>query len=65
MPTVAVIDGIKIQLYWDDHPPSHFHAEYGEYRASIEIETLKILRGYLPTPQYRKVVAGQDKKEAT
>jgi len=32
---VANIDGIKIQFYWDDHPPSHFHAEFGEYRAQI------------------------------
>ena len=57
MPTVAVIDGIRIQVYWDDHPPSHFHAEYGEYRASIEIKTLKIIAGGLPRAQYRKVVA--------
>jgi len=23
-------DGIRITIYFDDHPPSHFHAEYGE-----------------------------------
>ena len=57
MPTVATIDGIKIKLYWDEHPPSHFHAEYGEYRAIIAIDSLEILEGYIPRPQYRKVVA--------
>jgi hypothetical protein len=57
MPTVAIIDGIKIQFYWDDHSPAHFHAEYGEYRARIVIESLKTLNGYLPAPQLRKVVA--------
>jgi hypothetical protein len=48
MATVARIDGIKIQFYWDDHPPAHFHAEYGEYRAQIAIDSLRIIKGYLP-----------------
>jgi hypothetical protein len=55
MTTVARIDGIKIQLYWDDHPPAHFHAEYGEYRAKIAIQTLQIIKGYIPNAQLRKV----------
>jgi Domain of unknown function (DUF4160) len=57
MPTVAVVDGIKIQVYWDEHPPSHFHAEYGEYRAQITIDRLRIIKGYIPNAQYRKVIA--------
>ena len=56
MPTVATIDGIKIQFYWDEHPPSHFHAEYAEYQAQIEIGSWRILEGDIPRPQYRKVV---------
>jgi uncharacterized protein DUF4160 len=56
MPKVATIDGIKIQFYWDEHPPSHFHAEYAEYRAQIALDDLRIMRGYIPRPQYRKVV---------
>jgi hypothetical protein len=57
MPTVAQINGIKIQFYWDDHPPAHFHAEYGEYRAQIAIDSLRVMRGTIPASQYRKVVA--------
>ena len=57
MPTVSTIDGIKIQVYWDDHPPPHFHAEYGDYRASIAIDGLRMIHGYIPVPQFRKVVA--------
>jgi hypothetical protein len=57
MPIVAVLDGIKIQFYWDDHPPAHFHAEYGEFRASVAIDSLRIIAGYIPASQYRKVVA--------
>jgi hypothetical protein len=56
MPTVATFDGIKIQFYWDEHPPPHFHAEVGEYRAMIDIETLEIIVGHIPRPQLRKVV---------
>ena len=55
MATVARFDGIKIQFYWDDHPPAHFHAEYGEYRAKIAIESSEIIKGYIPAPQLRKV----------
>ena len=35
-------------MYFDDHPPPHFHAYYGEYRASISIDTLEIREGRLP-----------------
>ncbi len=35
-------------MYFNDHNPAHFHAEYGEYEALIEIETLAVLRGELP-----------------
>ncbi len=57
MPTVAIVEGIKIQFYWDDHPPSHFHVEYGDYRAQIAISSLRILNGYIPKAQHRKIVA--------
>jgi hypothetical protein len=56
MPTVAIVDGIKIQFYWDEHPPPHFHVEYADDIAVIDIETLEILEGHLPRPQYRKLV---------
>jgi hypothetical protein len=45
------------RFYHDEHPPAHFHAEYAEHVAMIGIETLEILEGSLPRPQYRKVVA--------
>jgi hypothetical protein len=56
MATVAQVEGIKIQFYWDDHPPAHFHAEYAEYRAQIAIESLRIIKGYIPNAQFRKVI---------
>jgi hypothetical protein len=35
-------------MYFNDHEPAHFHAEYGEYEALIEIDSLAVLRGELP-----------------
>jgi len=64
MPAVAIVDGIKIQFYNDEHPPSHFHVEYAEHQAMIDIDTLEILKGYLPRPQYRKVVAWAKPRKA-
>ena len=40
--------GLIIRMYYDDHPPPHFHVQYGEYRAKITIDTQAVLTGYLP-----------------
>lgn len=63
MPVVAVIDEIKIWFYNDDHPPPHFHAEYAEFDALIEIGSLEIIVGALPRPQYRKVRAWAETRQ--
>lgn len=56
MPTIETIDGIKILLYSNDHAPPHFHVWYGEYKAMIDIETLDIIKGELPSKAMKKVV---------
>lgn len=48
MPEVARFFGIAIRMYFHDHEPPHFHAQYGEFEALVEIETLATLRGELP-----------------
>jgi uncharacterized protein YabN with tetrapyrrole methylase and pyrophosphatase domain len=35
-------------MYFKEHSPPHFHAKYGEYRASFSIEELKIIQGNMP-----------------
>jgi hypothetical protein len=42
-------------MYFDDHLPPHFHAEYNEFEVLIEIKTLKIYAGFLPNKQFKKV----------
>jgi hypothetical protein len=46
MPVVHIIESIKILLYFDDHLPPHFHAQYNEYELLVEIETLEVYAGY-------------------
>jgi hypothetical protein len=48
MPTLSTFYGILIQMYWQEHPPPHFHALYAEYEAQIDIRTLEIIEGSLP-----------------
>jgi len=35
-------------IVFDDHAPSHFHAEYGEYELVITISPIKIIKGDAP-----------------
>ena len=35
-------------MYYDDHPPPHFHAIYGEFEAHIGLDPLEVIKGKLP-----------------
>jgi hypothetical protein len=48
MPEISRFFGIVIRMFHNDHVPPHFHAEYGEHEALIEIETLDVYAGSLP-----------------
>ncbi|MFW6012517.1 MAG: DUF4160 domain-containing protein [bacterium] len=48
MPELSRFYGIVIRMYFDDHPPPHFHAQYGSDQAIIGIDGLAVLRGKLP-----------------
>jgi hypothetical protein len=55
MPVVAIIDGVKIMFFFDDHAPPHFHVEFAEYKAQIRLDTLDVLEGRLPAPKMEAV----------
>jgi hypothetical protein len=40
MPEISRFFGIVIKMFYDDHNPPHFHAEYGSDVALIDIRTL-------------------------
>jgi len=48
MPRISYFYGITIRIYYDEHPPPHFHALYGDEVGQIEIETGKLIGGSLP-----------------
>jgi hypothetical protein len=48
MPIISRFFGIIIRMFFNEHAPPHFHAEYGEYRAVINTRTLEVMEGRLP-----------------
>ncbi|MBW4520820.1 MAG: DUF4160 domain-containing protein [Scytolyngbya sp. HA4215-MV1] len=47
MPEISRFFGIIIAMYYNDHPPPHFHVRYGQQKAIIEIQSLSVLEGKL------------------
>jgi len=64
MPTVAIVDGAKIQFFAQEHPPPHFHIAFAEYRAQIEIDSLRVLKGNMPTAKLRDVISWAETRQA-
>ena len=48
MPEISRFLGIVIKMFFDDHNPPHFHAEYGDELALIDIRNLSVFSGRLP-----------------
>ena len=57
MPTISIFGGIKISMFYRDHNPPHFHAEYAGYRALIDIQNTYVIEGSLPNRQLKFVLA--------
>jgi hypothetical protein len=56
MPEISKFYGIRIEMFFNDHNPPHFHAKYGEHKAEIDIRALGILRGWLPATAQALVI---------
>jgi hypothetical protein len=48
MPEISRFFGIIVVMYFDEHNPPHFHVRYGEDRAVISINELKLMEGKIP-----------------
>jgi hypothetical protein len=48
MPEISRFLGIVIKIFFDDHNPPHFHAEYGDNLALFDIRNLSLFSGHLP-----------------
>ncbi len=47
MPEISRFLGIVIKMFFDDHNPPNFHAEYGGDLALIDIRSLAVFSGRL------------------
>ena len=47
MPELSRFFGIIILMYYNDHPPPHFHVRYGRQKAIVSVESLAVLEGRL------------------
>lgn len=57
MPEISRFFGIIIKMYFDEHNPPHFHAEFGEYRSTFSIETGQMIQGDFPPKKAALVTA--------
>jgi len=48
VPEICRFYGIVIKMYFADHAPPHFHAEYAEHEVRIAINTMAVITGSLP-----------------
>lgn len=55
MPIISRFLGIVITMYWQDHAPPHFHAKYGEYKITVDIQN-GIVEGKFPKRALKHVL---------
>jgi len=48
MPEICRFYGIIIKMFFDEHNPPHFHAEYGSNEVLIDIRTFSVFAGKFP-----------------
>jgi hypothetical protein len=48
MPEISRFLGIIIKMFYDEHNPPHFHAEYGSDMVLIDIRNLSVFSGRVP-----------------
>jgi hypothetical protein len=48
MPTISAFYGLLIRMFFNDHAPPHFHVQYAEFNATVDIQSLTIASGTLP-----------------
>ena len=56
MPVVSMFFGIIITFNFNDHNPPHFHARYGEHKATFSLDG-ELQEGSLPNKQLKLVQA--------
>lgn len=55
MPEISLFYGIRVTMYYDEHNPPHFHAEYNGNKAIVDICNARIIKGALPSRQLKLI----------
>jgi hypothetical protein len=55
LPELSRFLGIVVYMVYDDHHPPHFHAEYGDYKITVEVES-GVVEGRFPRRALRAVL---------
>ncbi|MFL5260168.1 MAG: DUF4160 domain-containing protein [Hyphomicrobiales bacterium] len=50
-----MFDGTRVEFFFNEHPPPHFHAICAGERGAITIGSLELLKGTLIAPNLRRV----------
>jgi hypothetical protein len=48
VPEISRFLGIVIRMYYREHPPAHFHANYGAHEISVEIDSGVVIGKFPP-----------------
>ncbi|MBX7244587.1 MAG: DUF4160 domain-containing protein [Candidatus Sumerlaeaceae bacterium] len=48
MPEISRFFGIIVTMYYNDHPPPHFHARYGNDAITYRLDLMTVMEGSLP-----------------
>ena len=57
MPEISLFRGIRITMYYDDHNPPHFHAEYAGFKCVVDVCSGSVKSGMFPTRQLKIILA--------
>lgn len=60
MPCISTFYGITVSMYYKDHEPPHFHAEYAGAAELIDIRTGRVLEGKIAKRAHKMVVEWWD-----
>lgn len=56
MPIISTFFGIVVRMYYHDHEPAHFHAEYRGQSATFDLAG-RYLRGQLESGTARRLIS--------
>ena len=57
MPEISRFLGLVIKMFFDDHNLLHFHVEFQDYRAIVDIRKAELMEGHLQPKQLKLVLA--------